>query len=251
MVDRSTLVRHALLEPLHLVGFILMLGLVMMMPAPPLLELGMLVLAEAVYLFSAVGSPAYARRVSLKAGMAAVEEREQALEQRALELRRDDRKRFNELSRVYQDVKKRLEETGQSVDTPIGIDVRRLQELREAALEFCLTSQRFREHLTKTDPQVLQQELQGPPPSDEAARTARGIKQQRLEGLLQMQQQLGSLEHQLGVIEQTFRLIKEQLSTLKAQAIAPLGQEVGKLSTEVEATRRTLQEMAAFEKSLG
>lgn len=251
MVDRSTLIRHALTEPLHIVGFLFMLGLTVMMAAPPLLELGMLVLAEAVYLFTAVSSSAYARRISLKAGMAAVEDREQAIEQRALELRRDDRKRFNELSRVYQDVKQRLEEAGQSVDAPIGIDVRRLQELREAALEFCLTSQRFREHLTKTDPLALQKELQGPMPGDEAGRTAFGIKQQRLEGLLQMQQQLVTLEQQLGVIEQTFRLIKEQLSTLKAQAIAPLGQEVGKLSTEVEATRRTLKEMAAFERSLG
>lgn len=251
MANQPSVMRQALLDPLHLGFLAFFIVFLLVMPFPFWLELLTLAVVEVIFLFGVARSPAYARRLRLKAGQAALESKEQAIEQRALELRRDDRRRFNELTRVYQDVRKRLEDASAQANLPIGMDVERLQELREAALEFCLTSQRFREHLGKTDPQTLKAELQGPAPSDPTALTAWGLKQQRLEILLQMQTQQATLEHQLGVIEQTFQLLKEQLSSLSAQALAPLGQQVGQLSTDVEATRRTLREMAVFERALG
>lgn len=251
-----SLTQHAFLEPLHLGALVLAVLLSLVLPLPPLFEFGGLIVAELAYLFGFARTPAYARRVNLKLGQRLLEDREQAIEQRATALRMDDRRRFSAIQKSYQALIQKLDEPALANALPPGLDRDRLLALREAALEFSLTSQKFREHLSKADLNQLAKTLQQPVGSSEAERTSRDLQKQRYDGLIRMQTQLKSLDAQLEVIEQTFALLKEQLSTLSVGAAmagtdagSTLTANVNSLTRDVEATRRTLAELGAMEQA--
>lgn len=249
MAQQPSLLRHAILEPLHLIALVVMVVFItVFLSFPPLIEWGGLLLLELAYLFGFARTPAYARRVNVQHGQALLANQEEDIAQRAAGLRMEDRRRYQAIQKLYGEVLKRLEETGSG--TGLSLDQKRLMELRDAALEFSLAHQRFREHLTKTDLSQLEAQLAASNGTSEAERTTRGLLQQRVEGLRQMKAEQTHLDEQLTVIEQTFQLMKEQLSTLNMGNVR-LPADVTQLTQDIEATRRTLAEMNMLERQMG
>lgn len=246
MAQQPSLLRHAFLEPLHLIVLVVMVVLLAVFFSSPLL-IGLLLL-ELAYLFGFARTPAYARRVNVQHGQALLANQEEDVALRAAGLRMEDRRRYQAIQKLYGEVLKRLEETG--TGSGLSLDQKRLMELRDAALEFSLAHQRFREHLTKTDLSQLEAQLAASNGTSEAERTTRGLLQQRVEGLRQMKAEQTHLDEQLTVIEQTFQLMKEQLSTLNMGNVR-LPADVTQLTQDIEATRRTLAEMNMLERQMG
>lgn len=247
MSKAPSLVRAAFFEPLHLVALVVGLLLsVLVLNLPMWAELGALAVLEGLYLSLVPRMPAYARKASLAAAVEQRAVQDALMEEKATALRKDDRRRYNSLNKLYQEVRTLLEEAGSSSGIGFGEELSRIGELRDAALEFSLASQRFRDHLAKNAPAELELELRQPPLND-AERTRQELIRQRLTGLQQMEHELRHLESQLGVIEQTLRLLKEQTASLKTGSYK-LPESVTSLSTEIEATRRTVRELAALER---
>lgn len=254
-VSKPSLTQSALMEPLHWVMLVVwLLSALFVLGLPLAVTAGVTVVLELAYLFGFARTPAYARRVNLKWGQEQLALRNQAIEQRAASLRMDDRRRFNAIQKAFQGLMQKLDDPNLSKLLPSSIERTRLEALREAALDFCLASQGFREHLNKTDLQQLEASIRQSAGATEAERTTRDLQQQRLDGLRRMQAQLTELDGQLTVIEQTFALLKEQISALSASTATTdlnsrLGDRVTHLSQDVEATRRTLAEMRSLEQS--
>lgn len=247
MSQSPSLVRAAFMEPLHLVALVVgLLASFLVLSFNPLLELGILAVLEALYLIMVPRMPAYARKASLDAAVEQRAVQDALMEEKATTLRKEDRRRYASLNKLYYEVRELLTEAGATTGIGFSDELSRVTELRDAALEFSLASQRFRDHLAKNAPAELELELRQPPLND-AERTKQELIRQRLMGLQQMEGELRHLESQLGVIEQTFRLLKEQTASLKTGSYK-LPEHVLSLSTEIEATRRTVRELAALER---
>ena len=252
MSTRPSPYRYALTEPAHLGAFAVLFVVLLIVGVPFLPIVGILALVEALYLLGFARSSAYARRVQLKEVAAKARRREAALEQRASSLRRDERRRFREIDKLHDEVVVALDKAAENPDTPHELRREDLDRLKEAALDFCVAMQTFRENLKKAPLDELRQELVdldmasgGDARALEARKQTRELLTKRIAHLSSLEEQLTSLDGQVEVIEQTFRLMKEQVGTLGAPG--ELRTDVGALVREVEATRETVRELGAYQ----
>jgi hypothetical protein len=253
MAQPPSTLGHALLEPAHIGGLVAaLLALIYFHFALPLV--GIVVALELFYLLVFARTPAYARRVQLKQAGNALQNRQLELASRAATLTRDDRRRYQAIDKLHQEVLGLLDSAASRSGDVMPLDRGQLEQLKVAALDFSLAHQSFRDQLTKSPPDRLREELaelqRQPIPAGEAGearRQTREILEQRIAHLSQMQAQMETLEARLQVIEQSFRLFKEQLSTMHTPAQLAAAVNVGDVIRDVEATRRTLQEMGQLE----
>ncbi len=256
MPERPTPYRYALTEPAHVIGLLVWLigtGVLFLTGSDyALYGLGAGAVLEGLYLGGFARTDAYRRRAAIKAARSVAAKRLEERAARAGTLRKQARKRYRAIEKLHREVVRLLEEADRRGVAPLEVSRETLDDILDAALDFCTTLQTIRNTLEKSPiaplkDQLAQWEAQAGAKTGNQGDTAeaKALLARRIAYLEDLEAKAESLRAQLATIEQTLMLLKEQLPTLDVQA--GLDVDIGQLVSSVETTRETVREVGALQ----